>query len=172
MSSNKTPKGSGKKAARRKAKSAKKRAKKSKSLRPRKQNRKQPASARKKAGRKSVARAARRAALREAVGTFSFARDAASALADVELEKLAGSPADVRVKLDGQSGFIIAAGETRGVIKSAVVGSFVRIWVDVSGNPGSSATLKVARASPISVKVTIPQDKGQWSESQSLQVTG
>ena len=91
---------------------------------------------------------------------------------DVELEKSDDSPDLVRVTSPAMPGDVIPPLNKKGKIPGRAVGSFVRIRIEVTGNPGDTATLSIGGATPTSVSVTIPNDAGQTAASQSLQVTG
>lgn len=95
---------------------------------------------------------------------------AAGALTNVGFEKLDGSPGLVRVELKGH-GDIIANGASQGSLKNVRVGTWIVVWVHVSGNPGQSAKIKVTGAVENQITVTLV-DSGQRSEPRNLLVTG
>jgi hypothetical protein len=98
--------------------------------------------------------------------------DRVGTLVDVELEKQAGSPDKLRISIDNQSTEVLAVSQTRGAIRGVPIGSFVVIWIDVVGEPGANAQIKVSRATPSNIAVTIPRGSTQTLERQTLLITG
>jgi len=106
-----------------------------------------------------------------APATFSVLGTTATAGAVVEVKfaKLPGSPQLVRVEMKGH-GDIISEGGDSGSLKNLSVGTWIVVWIHVSGNPGQSAKIKVTGA--VENEITVTLTSGQRSEPRNLLVTG
>jgi hypothetical protein len=99
------------------------------------------------------------------------AKQPVGAVVDVGLAKEPGSPSFVRISLDSDPNVIyLAAGAPGGGIPGVAVGTFVIVKIEVSGDPGQTATVKVSKGVP-NIVITVPAT-GHIIESQYIFVTG
>jgi hypothetical protein len=88
----------------------------------------------------------------------------------LQFTKGKGSPKFVRITLDHLEE-VLRPGDAHGVSRPRVVGSWSTALIEVVGNAGKTATVKVGNALPNEIRVKIPAGKtGTWA-TQPLLVT-
>jgi hypothetical protein len=92
-----------------------------------------------------------------------------SQLVEMSFEKEAGSADLVRITLDNNDE-VLRPTQTRGTSRPRPSGTWITAFVEIAGNPGASARIRVGHATPDAIEIRIPPGRSQNAGTKPLLV--